>query len=858
MLGSMEEEGLEEPPEGPVGRSTSVAFAAMSHLFSIGPSSEQTCAFSEMEEAKDSVVLSLIEGLGINQQDWRERQLLFFTHYSSCFSVLVTAWQAMNLVMIPFMCTFAPNIPVGMVVFFTVMDIIALGCHTYCRSNGVYLDGSTCVPSWSLISDRSFIIMEALPMIPVELVVVLITQEPVHIAWRCKVLLALGSHNLLTWRVLSFLKSYTTIRLIRMCQLLLIVSHFATCGHAAIVFNSNVNSIHYWMGFVNYHNMRTLDQYLISFDWSIKVSVGMFRGSSMPISDFQLCYVLGVVIVGVCLYVTVVAQVSHIIHSGSINETKYHEKIDFVKDHLTYLQTPKPLQVEILSYYRHIWKKCDFIISGNVLSELPADLLFRIDKFCAKETIKKLPAFADVASKYPSFAQQMMMYVVPLVILPGGYVYKEGSSDKSIYFTMSGELIAVAKRKDDTDTEDTLWSVTLGDIFGEFEAVRRCSRVCGIRAVTYSNLLCLGPDQLQALSLQFPECQSLMIKSTEQTCKRLTRVFPEVDDSHTTITFESETFNKSMKSETQTDNTDDDEVRHLLEGLHDTIAAGNDTKLAELLKQVTRDDIPDIQSVPSLDPYSIAITHGSESCIEVLCKHGFTPQVDVFGRSMTQVKESIFNIKNVSLPKESNSAVAVARAGFKKKSKSSVLLSLVGNTEGHKKYSGLTKMGSCSHFVRLTFDNQKSVSDLSPNIDLSESVSTIKTITSKGSIENSPPQAECLSLLAPHLLNTSSPGIGGDFVTHISSSFGCCTKLAYDSCRILVLFKVLTSTGAQNKSLDPLRTYKFSRKRILEIWGGKIRCCSLYYLADIVQLALRDISVPAIPQFRREPSQDLM
>ena len=95
--------------------------------------------------------------------------------------------------------------------------------------------------------------------------------------------------------------------------------------------------------------------------------------------------------------------------------------------------------------------------------------------------------------------RDVALHLIPVVLTPGDYIFREDDDASNMYFVVQGDLI-VLKGKDET----VISTIQQGDFFGEIALFKNLPRTASVRAVSYCDLYKLSRDRFEIILMNHP------------------------------------------------------------------------------------------------------------------------------------------------------------------------------------------------------------------------------------------------------------------------------------------------------------------------------------------------------------------
>jgi voltage-gated potassium channel len=222
------------------------------------------------------------------------------------------------------------------------------------------------------------------------------------------------------------------------------------------------------------------DRYLKSVYWVITTLSTVGYGDITPTDQSQYVYAIFIEILGVAVFGYVIGKVASYLTRKDPATVSYLSNLDKLKALVKYRGIPNALQKKLQNYYTYQWRKRLGYDERSFLAGLPENLQKEVSLHLKKELIEKISLFRKAD---PNFITEVAIHLKPMVLTPDDILFRKGDLGDSMYFVVSGELVAL----DENGAELSTFNV--GDYFGEialFDSAHK--RSATIKSNTYSDL----------------------------------------------------------------------------------------------------------------------------------------------------------------------------------------------------------------------------------------------------------------------------------------------------------------------------------------------------------------------------------
>ena len=339
---------------------------------------------------------------------------------------------------------------------------------------------------------------------------------------------AFGSTNAL-WRVnklagvLTFMQRFDTVlqrlsveyqlsplvvRLMRQAAVFVTCAHLFSClwyivvqkdieegiSVSAILTLNEYNPVHGWVD--GGKNKQRL--YLLGFDLAVKLMCGYGVVGGFPQSERQIAIMLAIAMVGISLFALFLGTVTTFVSEMAMNNAseRLRVKIDEVSDSLSQMNMPRSFVEETKKYYMQVYKMAGSVGHTGLLNDLPPTLLVRVNHEIAKNVVRRVPMFANIADA--GCIDDLMVRLLPKIFLPDICLVKAGDFGSEMFFVQSGELIVLDER------DDVKRVLNQGGFYGENALLRPVVRTTSVYTLTSCMLFVLAKADFLECLKEYP------------------------------------------------------------------------------------------------------------------------------------------------------------------------------------------------------------------------------------------------------------------------------------------------------------------------------------------------------------------
>lgn len=218
---------------------------------------------------------------------------------------------------------------------------------------------------------------------------------------------------------------------------------------------------------------------------------GDIVGSNNP----QRIYIFFVQFLGFGVLGYLIGNIANILSKKDPAKAQYLDNMEKLSGLIQYRELHPELEDRIKDYYTYLWKKRLGFDEGSFLAGLPKNLKTNVALYLKKDVVEKIPLFKGADHK---FIEEIAIFLKPLILTPGDYVFEVGDEGKEMYFIVKGDLKVLSK-------EGKLLTVLSdGDFFGEVALFKNEPRNASIQAVGYCDLYILEKKEFDQVLCKYP------------------------------------------------------------------------------------------------------------------------------------------------------------------------------------------------------------------------------------------------------------------------------------------------------------------------------------------------------------------
>jgi hypothetical protein len=302
------------------------------------------------------------------------------------------------------------------------------------------------------------------------------------------------------------------MRLVKLVVMMLFMAHMLGCGWFYLALNPPDGEPNwageYDDGSVLREGTPVSRQYMLAIYWSFMTLTTVGYGDVVPVNDTERAFVTFALVVGALVFAFIVGEIGGLVSQLDQQASLVEEKMDQVKEYLTWRSLPRDLVVRVRRYYEHYYTRKAVFDEKDILEGLNPQLQSEAMSHILKELLGKL-SFFDQLTK--DFQRALFPLLVPMPFEKGHEIYIKGGQSTELLFLISGDLECskhgIPTRRltpmkmhilDQDNPTDVTVAMDFAGCFGQSVLLGR-RRDENVRALTQVEVMSISKDNLQKL-----------------------------------------------------------------------------------------------------------------------------------------------------------------------------------------------------------------------------------------------------------------------------------------------------------------------------------------------------------------------
>ncbi|XP_041907429.1 cyclic nucleotide-gated cation channel alpha-4 [Corvus kubaryi] len=252
---------------------------------------------------------------------------------------------------------------------------------------------------------------------------------------------------------------------------------------------------------------RLLRRYLHSFYFSTLV-LAMVGDTPAPQREEEFLFVTAGFLLAMLGFATITGNISAVIVNLSAADAAFYPDVGPMRRYLRARGAGRRLVRRVVRWHQHLRAQRKLPAEREVLQHLPQGLQAEVAASVHLAALRRVGLFRGWEH---SVLRQLVLRLRPQVFSPGEFVCRRGDVGREMYFIREGRLAVVAE-----DGVTQLAVLGEGLYFGEISLINIKGNMAGNRrtanilSIGYSDLFCLGKEDLTEVLAEFPCARAAM------------------------------------------------------------------------------------------------------------------------------------------------------------------------------------------------------------------------------------------------------------------------------------------------------------------------------------------------------------
>ena len=179
-------------------------------------------------------------------------------------------------------------------------------------------------------------------------------------------------------------------------------------------------------------------RYLYSVYWAVTTLTTVGYGDLVPTNDAERVYALCAMLISALIFGYMISNIGSLVASMDRQAALVEEKTDAVKEYVAWRGLPRDLSLRVKKHYSFYYTRRAAFDEVELLEGLSPSLRSEVTRFVVKETLGKLPLFAQQLD--PEFQMEVFPLIKPVSYAKGEVVFSRGDPSRDLIFLLAGEV----------------------------------------------------------------------------------------------------------------------------------------------------------------------------------------------------------------------------------------------------------------------------------------------------------------------------------------------------------------------------------------------------------------------------------
>ncbi len=191
-------------------------------------------------------------------------------------------------------------------------------------------------------------------------------------------------------------------------------------------------------GRVSQPDVGTSVRYLYAVYWAVTTLTTVGYGDLVPTNDAERGYALCAMLCSALVFGYMISNIGSLVASMDRQAALIEEKTDAVKEYVAWRALPRDLALRVKKHYSFYYTRRAAFDEVELLEGLSPSLRSEVTRFVLKETLGKLPLFAQQLD--PEFQMEVFPLIKPVSYAKHEVVFQRGEPSRDLIFLLKGEV----------------------------------------------------------------------------------------------------------------------------------------------------------------------------------------------------------------------------------------------------------------------------------------------------------------------------------------------------------------------------------------------------------------------------------
>ena len=251
---------------------------------------------------------------------------------------------------------------------------------------------------------------------------------------------------------------YTAARILHLCFLFLLVSHYIACfaGLLSTLVNPEVT---YEIDLMGEPISTTLRLYLRALYYAVSNLTGLGRDIK-PTSIEEHIFTLIVWMLGIFVVAYLVGAVGVLVSNFDAGEMRFNKKRNAVDRYMIYQKVSNELRFRASSFFEYLWAKTKGVEIREVVADLNPSLKRDIMSHICRDAVNSVPVFASRGDEFISAITEVLSFQA---FPQSEWLTRKGTIGREMFFILKGQVDIIVNEQ----LMFVMKTLSVGDFVGE-------------------------------------------------------------------------------------------------------------------------------------------------------------------------------------------------------------------------------------------------------------------------------------------------------------------------------------------------------------------------------------------------------